>query len=187
MSARRLVLAIALCAAGLAGPVAAQSPVAQAGAQVQFALTRCLENYHQPEALHAIFTGAGLAHTVEDFGGGEIIHWYDAADQSVSVGVIGLGGQNSPECRISTDHITVTAMLPFARSVAGRVMSGVTIADTSPEGQVIVPDGPGSDGNYCSGFHMLVPRSVIWVQVGNPGNETYCRSSLEGAVIRVLL
>ncbi|WP_425091389.1 hypothetical protein [Tropicimonas sp. S265A] len=181
------LLAPVIAAIACALPAAAQSPVAQAGAHVQFALTECLRNYRTPEQLHDIFTQAGMGHSIEDFGGGEIIHWYDAPDQTAFVAVVGLGGANGPECRITTNHISVTAMLPFARSVAARVMSGVTIADTSPEGQVILPDGPGSDGEFCTGFHMLVPRSMIWVQVGNPGNEAYCRSSLEGAIIRVLL
>ncbi|MEM8582344.1 MAG: hypothetical protein AAGA38_14430 [Pseudomonadota bacterium] len=182
----RMLLSALFCAT-LATAALAQSPVAQAGAQVQFALSQCLQNYRQPEALHDIFTQAGMTHSIEDFGGGEVIHWYAGAGNSAYVAVIGLGGVGSPECRITTDHINVTAMLPFARSVSGRVMSGVTIADTGPEGQVIVPDGPGSDGELCSGFHMLVPRSLIWVQVGNPGNDTSCRSFGEGAMIRVLL
>ncbi|SEA82580.1 hypothetical protein [Rubrimonas cliftonensis] len=160
-----LIIALGL----LAGPAAAQTAREAAEANIGVAMQLCVTNYLTPERMLPAFHAAGFDYRPEDWGGGEVHHWFAVPGGDVSAMV-------SPEerfCAISSQTIGVGEALPLARAALGRLFTG-QIAEGTPEGRNIRPSDPEGRNAECSGYHFLAPQRLIAVSVGNAGNDPLC-------------
>ena len=162
-------------------PAEQSAEQAQAEAEVEAAATNatlamqiCLQNYRAPEALLGAFEQAGFAHTTEDFGDGNVLHWFATPDDNLTTAVAVEG--TSVECRIGTGLWGVEAMLPFAQEAVAALTQGVEVQTGSPEGQNILPGTAEAQADACSGFHVLLPQTMLWVQILRQGNDGTCIS-----------
>lgn len=152
----------------------AQAEVEAAATNATLAMKLCLQNYRDPEGLLAAFQQAGFAYAPEDFGGGEVLHWFSTPDEHVRTAVA--VSQSSVECRIGTGLWGVEAMLPFARDAFAMLTEGVEAQTGSPEGANVLPGSAEAQADACSGFHALLPQTLLWVQVLRQGNDGSCIS-----------
>lgn len=180
---RAMTTALVLIAQG--GAAAAVTPLEAAAANVQLAMDVCIRNYNTPDQLHDKFVQAGFAHKPEDFGG-EIAHWYETPGNTALVTFYRNQRSGGTECQISTNHMDVTQMLPFAKAVMAQNFPGIAVLDGAPEGQNVLPGTPAAQQGACSGFHFLVPRMMIWVELTRAGNDGTCISDGSSA-LRVVM
>lgn len=171
----RRVAGISLCAAVWATSLPAVTPLEAAAANVQLALDICIRNYNTPDQLHGMLVQAGFTHNPEDFGG-EIANWYETPGNTALVTFYRNQRTGSTECQISTDQMDVTQMLPFTKAVMAQNFPAIAVLDGTPEGQNVLPGTPAANNGPCSGFHFLVPRMMIWVQLTRAGNDGTCIS-----------
>lgn len=153
-----------------------QAQVEAAATNATLSMNLCLQNYRDPEGLLAAFQAAGFTYVPEDFGGGpdDILHWFMTPDENVQTAVV--MAQGSVECRIGTGLWGVEAMLPFAQGAFATLTQGVEVQTGSPEGANILPGSAEAQENACSGFHALLPQTMLWVQVLRQGNDGSCIS-----------
>jgi hypothetical protein len=152
----------------------AQAEVEAAATNATLAMNLCLQNYRAPDALLAAFQQAGFTYTQEDLGGGEVIHRFGTPTGNVDAAVVVAPG--SVECRIGTGLWGVEAMLPFAQEAFAALTQGVEAQPGSPEGANILPGSGEAQAGACSGFHALLPQSMLWVQILRQGNDGTCIS-----------
>lgn len=169
---QRAVISLAL-AALTALPAAAQSSVQLAVNNAYLAMQLCIQNYGTPDDVVNAFWRAGFTYSPEDFGGGDILHWFETPGNSVQVAVITDG---SLECRIGTNLWGVEQMVPFAVDSFTRITNGIPVTMGSPEGQNILPGSAQAQQQACSGFNVLLPRTLLWVQIERQGNDGTCIS-----------
>ncbi len=159
-----------LAAALIAAPVAGQTVAEAAAANVQLAITLCIQNSHDGPQMLQAFNAAGFAYTPEDFGGGHVLHWYGAPEGTAVTAIVIDPGRVT--CRIDTPHFGVSQAIPFARAVFQTLYNG-PIWDGSPEGARILPGTPAGAQDMCSGFHIIEPQ-FIWFQFGTGGQDPVC-------------
>jgi hypothetical protein len=151
-----------------------QAQMEAAATNATLAMKICLQNYRDPDGLLGAFQQAGFAYTPEDFGDGEILHWFVTPDENVQTAVVVQEG--SVDCRIGSGLWGVEAMLPFAQEAFGALTDGVDMQTGSPEGQNILPGTAEAQHGACSGFHVLLPQTMLWVQILRQGNDGTCAS-----------
>jgi len=166
----RALLALAL----LATPAFGQTKIEAAASNVQLAMQICLQNYHDPQTLLQTFTTAGFSYAPEDFGGGDILHWFYDPGETIQAAIVVDGA--SIECRIGTSEWGVEQMVPFAQAAFANITNGITINVGSPEGQNILPGSPNAATSECSGFNVFLPRVLLWATVTRQGNDGTCVS-----------
>lgn len=166
--------AVLACGLTSGGPAAAMTPVEAASLNAQLAMNLCLQNHEQPDVLLQEFIKAGFSYTTEDFGGGEVLHWFIAPDNTLRTAVSIQSG--SLECRIGTDLWGVEGMLPFAIAAFQKLTGGVSVAPGSPDGENVLPGTPAAQVGACSGFSVFLPRTLLWVQILRQGNDGTCIS-----------
>lgn len=137
--------------------------------EIRAAMRRCIDNYRTPDAIRPAFVDAGYEYQPEDFGGGEVIHRYVSADRQV----VALVDPEERFCAISSNNRDVTQGLETSLSVLEEVFAGQVNAG-SPENKNIRPGDPQAGSFECSGHHVFAPRSLIWVTVGNAGQDPVC-------------
>lgn len=154
----------------------AQAEVEAAATNATLAMNICLQNYQNPDGLLQAFQAAGFSYAPEDLGGGpdDTLHWFSTPDENMQTAVVVARG--SVECRIGTGLWGVEAMLPFAAEAFATLADGVEILTGSPEGQNILPGSAEAQQGACSGFHALLPRTMVWVQILRQGNDGSCIS-----------
>ncbi len=154
----------------------AQAEMQAAATNATLAMKLCLEGYRDAETLLQSFQDAGFAYETEDFGGGpdDVLHWFTTPDEDVQTAVV--IGLDSVECRIGTGLWGVEAMLPFAQEAFGTLTDGVEVLPGSPEGANILPGTAEAQADACSGFHALLPQTMLWVQILSQGNDGSCIS-----------
>lgn len=152
----------------------AEAEVMAAATNATLAMNLCLQNYQDPEGLLQAFQQAGFGYTPEDHGDGNVLHWFSTPDENMSTAVA--ISQGSVECRIGTDLWGVEAMVPFAQEAFAALTDGIEVSTGSPEGQNILPGTPEAQNAACSGFHVMLPRTLLWVQVVRQGNDGTCTS-----------
>lgn len=157
-----------------AQPKAEEAEVEAAATNATLAMKLCLENYRTPDALLQAFRQAGFAHAPEDLGGGAVLHWFTTPTENVRTAVVADAG--AVECRIGTGLWGVEAMQTFATDVFGAITQGVEIQAGGPEGQTVLPGSPEAQQGPCSGFHVMLPQSMLWVQIERQGNDGTCIS-----------
>lgn len=151
-----------------------EAEIDAAATNATLAMKLCLQNYRDPEGLLGAFRQAGFAYTPEDFGGGEVLHWFATPDEHVQTAIS--VSQGSVECRIGSSLWGVEAMLPFAQDAFAALTQGVEPQTGSPEGQNILPGSAEAQADACSGFHALLPQTMLWVQILRQGNDGTCIS-----------
>ena len=151
-----------------------EAQVEAAATNATLAMKICLQNYRDPDGLLQAFQQAGFAYTPEDFGGGKILHLFTTPDEHVQTAVAVTDG--SVECRIGTSLWGAEAMLPFAQNAFAALTQGVEAQPGSPEGRNILPGSAEAQSDACSGFHALLPQSMLWVQILRQGNDGTCIS-----------
>lgn len=152
-------------------PLHAQSAKEAAQQNVAIAMQVCIQNYHDPQTMLNVFQQAGFTYSPEDFGGGNILHWFADPAATMSTAIVISNG--ALECRISSDLISVPEAIPLAGQTIPKFFSGEIFAE-SPEGETIQPGHPQASGRSCSGYHFFAPQRLIWVQIGNAGQDPVC-------------
>ncbi len=152
----------------------AQAEVEAAATNATLAMNLCLQNYQDPDGLLQAFQQAGFSYTPEDFGDGNVLHWYATPDGNVNTAIA--VNEGSVECRIGTGLWGVEAMVPFAEEAFAALTQGVEVTTGSPEGQNVLPGTPEAQQGACSGFNVLLPRTLLWVQIVRQGNDGTCAS-----------
>lgn len=176
-----LALATAAAVAGCGGSDAEREsgvPVVVAGEQqgpglssVRQAMQICLHNYGYPQGLLAVFRTAGYSYEPEDFGGGNVLHWFTSPDGVATVMVA--PGDAASVCTVSTDAMGVGRALTFARAALEETANaGVNVG--SPERENILPGSARAASEACSGYNVRLPGRLIWVQVGVRGQDPVC-------------
>lgn len=159
------------------GPATGTAPAASTGgsgaqlSSVREAMQICLRNYDEPAAILSGFRAASYSYEPEDFGGGEVLHWFTSPDGVATVMLVPAEGDSA--CAVSTKAMGVGEALPFARAVMEETLNAEVDAG-SPEGENIVPGHARAGSASCSGYSVLVPRRLIWVQVGMAGQDPVC-------------
>lgn len=131
----------------------------------------CLRNYHDPDGALQGFRTAGYSYTLEDLGGGDVLHWFTSSDQVATAMVV--PGEGESLCAVSASEMGVGEALPYARTVLEETFAA-DVGVGSPEGENILPGSARAGSEPCSGFHVFVPRRLIWVQVGIEGQDPVC-------------
>lgn len=167
-------LAISLIATLAATASPAMTRVEAAALNVELAARTCVQNYQSPDALLEAFKAAGFTYTTEDFGGGSVLHSFGTPDETVTT-TVWIDGI-SVECRIGTALWGTEAMLPFAQAVMQKIAPSLALNPGSPEGVNVLPGSPAAQNDACSGFHALIPRTMLWVQIERQGNDGTCSS-----------
>lgn len=152
----------------------AEAEIEAAATNATLAMRLCLQNHREPDALLQAFQQAGFTYAPEDLGDGEVLHGFATPDSGVGATVI--ANEGAVECRIGTGLWGVEAMLPFARDAFDTLTDAVEVQDGGPEGQTILPGTPEAQEDACSGFHAMLPQSMLWVQILHLGNDGTCAS-----------
>ena len=168
----RQVIAPLLLLTCWAGASPAQTVLERAAYNAQVAMTICLNNYLSPQMIHPAFTAAGFRHEREQYGDEAPLEYFVAPDQTATA-TVSVGEFGSVSCAVSSDHFAVSQALPFARAVAEQALRK-QLSVGSPEKDNIVPGHPQARGTPCSGFSVLVPRAMIWIEVGTAGQDPVC-------------
>lgn len=161
------------CALFVAASTAAAQTLDEAvRGNATLALSLCLSSVPDQSTLNAAFTAAGFAHAPEDFGGGEVAHWFVAPADTVSVMVQGHGREGY--CAISTQHMGVTAAVPFAGEALNSLYPSTfaygEIENTPP----VTPGSPGAQDGDCTGYTAWVMQRPVIVSIANAGNGPTC-------------
>jgi hypothetical protein len=166
---KRLALLLAL----LAGPAGAQTMAEAVAANAGLAMTLCLQTVPDQATLNAAFAAAGFVHAPEDFGGGEILHRFNAPADTVTVMVVGQGRDGF--CAISTSHMGVTAALAFAQAMLDRLHPGVfQFGEMEGAAAVVTPQNPGPAWRECTGYIGWFGQRPVTVAVGTAGQDPGC-------------
>lgn len=142
-----------------------------AALNMQLAMTLCLQNYHAPGSLVPKFEAAGFTFSPEVFSETEGLMWFNTPGQT-AFGFL-VPEHSGSTCAIMSNHMSVPQALPFAGAVLAQVF-GNLVTPGSPENINVTPGHPQASNQSCSGYSVLVPRSMIWVQVGNAGQDPVC-------------
>ena len=155
----------------LATPAAAQTALEATAQNIQLAMTLCLQNAGSVEATVGAFKSAGFSEAKEDFGDGNIIYWMSDPAQLTVTNIQPRPGAGF--CAVSTEQFGVSQALPFVGDVLKNIYAGEIFAE-SPEAQVIRPGAPAASNQPCSGYHFFAPQRLVWVQIGNAGQDPLC-------------
>ena len=136
------------------------------------ALSLCLSTVPDQATLNAAFSAAGFAYAPEDFGGGEVIHWFHAPADSVTVMVRGEGRDGF--CAVSTRHMGVTAAVPFAGEALNSLYPGVFTYGEMENTPPRTPQDAGSGWGECTGYVGWNGQRPIVVRIGNAGQDPNC-------------
>jgi hypothetical protein len=136
------------------------------------ALSLCLSTVPDQTALNNAFTAAGFAYTPEDWGGGEIHHWFEAPANTVGVMVQGQGREGF--CRISTNHMGVTAAVPFVGEALNSLYPGMFTYGEMEGGPPRTPQNAGTEWGDCTGYIGWSGQRPIVVSIGNAGQDPNC-------------
>jgi hypothetical protein len=154
-----------------AASVAAQTPQEAAAINMQLAIQLCVENYRTPQKMRPAFEAAGFEYQPERFSAEEVVHWYVAPADTMVAQVD--PGPGRSFCAISSNLMSVGSASAFARAVFERWFAGA-IQIGSPQGEFIAPGTPQAANRACTGFHVFAPQRLIWVQIGNAGQDPLC-------------
>ena len=119
------------------------------------AMTVCIDTYEDARQIGHRLNKTGYLYQPEDFGGGDIAHWFLAPGQPTPLTVLLDASPQSRFCAISTDHINVIDALFFARGILGRKFTGQKIVHGDAHGVYTVDPGhPKAQNEPCTGFHL---------------------------------
>ncbi len=172
---QRLHLTIGLSALAVLACMAAaraQTIEEAARANLELALSLCLRAGPGQEALNAAFLQAGFAYTPEDFGGGEIAHWFEAPARTVTVLVSSEGRHGY--CAAQTDHVGVSDALALAGSVLEAQFPGVFTYGEMEGGAPVTPASPDAQARDCTGYIGWSGQRPLIVKVGTAGQDPVC-------------
>lgn len=167
-------MCLTLASLGVGAQARAMTEMEAAALNVELAARTCLQNYQHPAGLLEAFKTAGFDYSPEDFGGGQVLHWFATPDNTVSTAIT--INEISVECRIGTGLWGTEAMLPFAAALMAKIAPNVALNTGSPEGANVMPGTVPAQNGACSGFHAFIPRTVLWVQIERQGNDGTCIS-----------
>lgn len=142
-----------------------------AALNMQRAMTLCLHNYHGPVSLVPKLEAAGFTLSPEVFSETEVLMWFNTPGET-AFGFL-VPEQSASTCAIMSNHMSVPQALRFAGAVLAQVF-GHLVTPKSPDNINVTPGHPQASNQSCSGYSVLVPRSTIWVQVGNGGQDPVC-------------
>ncbi len=168
---------------GLVGQAAgAQAPLDMAAANMQLAMQICLQNYGTPDQMVPSFKQAGFTERVEDFGGGNIIHWMSDPAQTTLVNV--QPGTERSFCAVSTELFGVTAAIPYTKQVLGNIYQGEVFEGGLEGGAIVRPGTPAANNQPCSGYSFIAPRRPVQIDIGNAGQDPLC---IEDGTVQIMM
>lgn len=154
-------------------PAGAQSFDAAVRANVALAIELCLRNMPLVDEARAAFAEAGFTHTIEDFGGGEVIHWYAAPADTANVAIV--PGGPATECRVTTGHMGVTEAVAFAGAVAQDRFPAMNYAyGTMENTPAITAQNMGDRWQPCTGWIGWNGQQPSYISIANAGNDPAC-------------
>jgi hypothetical protein len=167
----RWAAVLAVLGAG-AAPASAQTLDEAVRGNATLALSLCLSTVPDQTALNNAFTAAGFAYSPEDYGGGTVLHWFTAPAETVSVLVQGQGREGF--CAISTNHMGVTAAIPFAGQALDTLYPGRFAFGEMENVPPVTPGSPGAQEGDCTGYIAWVEERPVVIKVANAGNGPSC-------------
>jgi hypothetical protein len=162
----------ALIALVIAAPASAQTLDEAVRGNATLALSLCLSTVPDQTALNNAFTAAGFAYDAEDYGGGTVLHWFMAPADTVTVMVQGQGREGF--CAISTNHMGVTAAVPFAGEALEALYPGRFAYGEMENVAPRTPGSPDAQAGDCTGYIAWVEERPVVIKVANAGNGPSC-------------
>jgi len=157
---------------GLSAPAAAQTLDEAVRGNATLALSLCLSTVPDQATLNAAFTAAGFVYAPEDFGGGEVIHWFQAPADTVTVMVRGEGRDGF--CAVTTPHMGVTAAVPFAGEALEALYPGMFTYGEMENTPPRTPQDADNGWGECTGYIGWAGQRPIVVKIGNAGQDPNC-------------
>lgn len=153
-------------------PACAQTLDEAVRGNATLALSLCLSTIPDQGTLNAAFTAAGFAYAPEDFGAGEVIHWFTVPADTISVMVQGQGREGY--CAISTTHMGVTAAIAFAGEALNSLYPGQFTYGGMENTPPVTPGSPGAQEGDCTGYIAWPEGRPVMVTLANAGNGPSC-------------
>lgn len=158
----------------LAAPAAApaQSFDEAVRANLALGIEICLGGPPDVQSMRNAFASAGFAYEPEDYGGGDILHWYAAPAGTANVAVVGAWGD--AECRVGSAHMGVTEAVAFTGQVLEKRFPGVFSYGNMENRPPVTVETMGDRWEFCTGYIGWAGQRPITVDVGNQGQDPAC-------------
>lgn len=177
---RTYLLSLALAAQVCASfPAAAQD--GDVAAFLSEAMTLCIQNYRDPNALVQELDARGYSYTPEQMGPDETIHWF-TPPQGADLGSVMITYEDfSLFCAIGTDRMGVTEMVPFTGEFLEQSFPGLFSFGTHENRPVVTPGSSANDA--CTGYAALLPQSATEISIGGNGQDPVCVENGTGQIM----
>lgn len=182
---QRLHLTIGLAALAVVACMAAvraQTLDEAVRANMSLALSLCLSTVPDQTTMNAAFSAAGFSLSPEDFGDGNVAHWFHAPANTVTVLVVGRGQEGF--CAVSTQHMGIPAAVTFAGEALDALYPGVFTYGDMEGGTPVLPGTPGAANRACTGFVGWNGQRPIVVSLGNAGQDPVC---IEDGTVQIMV
>lgn len=152
----------------------ADSALQATKAEFENAMTLCVGDYTDASAIGSDLVAAGYEHQPEQLSATETLHWYVAGGEA-DITVMLRTTPHERFCAISSERISVPEALAMARKINDKLFPGkLTMEGDLTTGNNIKLGDPQGANEPCSAFYTILDTQVLWVRVGNAGQDPIC-------------